>query len=98
MPNLDFYYDTLSDDTNDTLGGRLSAARDLAALSLESLAARLGVDRDIVHTWESDRAAPEPSRLSDLASVLGVSPMWLMTGVGEGPEDGEAETTRSWLH
>ena len=41
--------------------------------------------RDNLLAWEADRSEPRPSSLIDLAGILGVSPMWLMTGVGSGP-------------
>ncbi|PZM10796.1 helix-turn-helix domain-containing protein [Rhizobium tubonense] len=74
-----------SEENDDTLGGRLSAALDAAGISAESLANQLGVRQETVVAWESDRSEPRPSRLVDIAGILGVSPMWLMTGAGEGP-------------
>jgi len=93
MPSLDFYRDSMSEDARDTFGGRLSLAHDLAGASLESLAACLGVKRQRVRAWESDRAEPSTRQIFLLAAFLRVSPMWLMTGIGEGPvdEDGERE-------
>jgi HTH-type transcriptional regulator, cell division transcriptional repressor len=74
-----------SEENDDTLGGRLSSALDAAGISAESLANQLGVREETVVAWESDRSEPRPSRLVDIAGILGVSPMWLMTGAGEGP-------------
>jgi transcriptional regulator with XRE-family HTH domain len=74
-----------SEENDDTLGGRLSSALDAAGISAESLANQLGVREETVIAWESDRSEPRPSRLVDIAGILGVSPMWLMTGAGEGP-------------
>jgi transcriptional regulator with XRE-family HTH domain len=74
-----------SEENDDTLGGRLSSALDAAGISAESLANQLGVRQETVVAWESDRSEPRPSRLVDIAGILGVSPMWLMTGAGEGP-------------
>lgn len=78
-------YPRMTDSSDDTLGGRLSAARDASGLSLADVANRVGVKRDSLLAWEADRAEPRPSNLIDLAGILGVSPMWLMTGVGWGP-------------
>jgi transcriptional regulator with XRE-family HTH domain len=75
----------MTDSSDDTLGGRLSAARDASGLSLADVANRIGVKRDNLLAWEADRAEPSPSNLIDLAGILGVSPMWLMTGLGSGP-------------
>lgn len=80
----------MTDSSDDTLGGRLSVARDTAGLSLADVANRIGVRKESLLSWEADRAEPRPSRLIDLAGILGVSPMWLMTGVGSGPVE---ETT-----
>lgn len=73
------------DASDDTLGGRLSAARDASGISQADLANRLGVRRETLTAWETDRAEPRSSRLIDIAGILGVSPMWLMTGNGLGP-------------
>jgi HTH-type transcriptional regulator, cell division transcriptional repressor len=75
----------MTDSSDDTLGGRLSAARDASGLSLADVANRIGVKREHLLAWEADRAEPRPSNLIDLAGILGVSPMWLMTGLGSGP-------------
>lgn len=76
-----------SDEGDDTFGGRLSWARDAAGISIESLANRLGVEQYAVIEWESDRSEPHSAALLDLAGICGVSPIWLMTGSGEGPSE-----------
>ena len=53
----------LSEESDDTLGGRLSFARDAAGISVEAMADQLGVRRETVLAWESDRSEPRPSRL-----------------------------------
>jgi HTH-type transcriptional regulator, cell division transcriptional repressor len=73
-------------ENDDTLGGRLSTARDAAGLDIKAVANQLGVKLATLQAWESDRAEPRPSRLVNLAGILGVSPVWLMTGQGAGPE------------
>ena len=70
---------------DDTLGGRISRARDALDLSTAQLARRLGVKSDTVNAWESDRSEPRANRLMMLAGVLGVSPAWLISGAGESP-------------
>ncbi len=69
----------------DTLGGRISRARDGLNLSTAQLARRLGVKSNTVHDWETDRSEPRANRVTMLAGVLGVSPTWLLTGIGESP-------------
>lgn len=76
-------YSELPDD--DTLGGRLSRARDSAGISTAQLARRIGVQIDTLEAWERDRAQPRANRLSMLAGVLNISPSWLLYGVGTGP-------------
>jgi transcriptional regulator with XRE-family HTH domain len=75
----------MTDSSDDTLGGRLSAARDSAGLSLADVANRIGVRKESLLSWEADRAEPRAAKLVDIAGILGVSPMWLMTGLGSGP-------------
>lgn len=72
-------------DAEDTLGGRLSLARESRALSVEQLAAATACSPDTLRYWESDRAAPDAERLHLLASILDVTAAWLMTGFGHGP-------------
>jgi HTH-type transcriptional regulator, cell division transcriptional repressor len=80
----------------DTMGGRLSRARDALGLSTAQLARRLGVQTATIHAWESDRSQPRANRLSMLAGVLNVSPSWLLHGIGTAPaEDTRSEMVRS---
>lgn len=72
---------------SDTLGGRLSRARDAAGITSAQLARRLGVKSSTVQAWESDRSEPRANRLTMLAGFLGVTPTWLLYGVGNAPED-----------
>jgi HTH-type transcriptional regulator, cell division transcriptional repressor len=80
----------------DTMGGRLSRARDAIELSTAQLARRLGVQTATIQAWESDRSQPRANRLSMLAGVLNVSPSWLLYGVGTAPvEDTRSEMART---
>ena len=97
MPSLDFYLDCMSDDATDTFGGRLTRAHDLAGLTLEALAARIGVKTRLLRSWESDRAEPTPAQIAALAMALRVSPMWLSAGIGDGPEEGDDTRSRMTL-
>ena len=65
---------------DDTLGGRLLAARESAGLSLDTAAARLGVAPLTLRNWECDRAEPTVERLVKIAAILGVRPFWLISG------------------
>lgn len=79
----------------DTIGGRISRAREASGLSAKELAWRLGVKVATVHAWESDRSQPSSHRLSTLAGLLQVSLSWIVHGIGIGPSDDLAgETSR----
>jgi transcriptional regulator with XRE-family HTH domain len=80
-----------SDESDDTLGGRISMARDAAGISLESLAGQLGVNQETMLAWESDRSEPKPTVLAAMAGLFGVSPAWLMTGTGDAPREDNEE-------
>lgn len=80
-----------SDEGDDTLGGRLSMARDAAGISLETLAKQLGESEETMLAWESDRSEPKPSALVQMSKLFGVSPVWLMTGAGDGPGEDSDE-------
>lgn len=76
---------TVAPPDHDTLGGRISRARDALDLTTSQLARRLGVKTETVHAWETDRSEPRANRVTMLAGVLGVSPTWLLNGIGESP-------------
>jgi transcriptional regulator with XRE-family HTH domain len=69
----------------DTLGGRLSRARDAKSMSVSEVAGRIGVKPQTIAAWESDRSEPRANGLVMLAGFLGVTPTWLMHGVGQSP-------------
>jgi transcriptional regulator with XRE-family HTH domain len=77
----------ISVETNDydTLGGRLSRARDAKNSSLAQIAKLAGVEEKTLEAWECDRAAPRSNRLAMLAGILGISPSWLLFGRGYSP-------------
>lgn len=65
-----------------TLGARLRWARQRAALTQADLAHQVGKRQQYISTLEQDRIdSPAPAVLAALATVLGVSPAWLMYGV-----------------
>ncbi len=72
---------------DDTLGGRICAARETLGLSTAQLARRLGVKTATMSGWELDRAEPRSNKLVMLAGILNVSPSWLLTGIGDSPSD-----------
>lgn len=74
-------------DVNNTIGGRITRARDIAGLSTSQLARRLGVKTQTLQSWEADRSEPRSNRLTMLAGILNVSPSWLLVGLGTSPTD-----------
>lgn len=70
---------------DDTIGGRISLARDALDVSAQSMAKVVGVETSTWCDWENDRAAPRANRLVMIAGVLSVSLSWLLTGRGAGP-------------
>ncbi|HUQ14043.1 MAG TPA: helix-turn-helix transcriptional regulator [Novosphingobium sp.] len=57
---------------DDTLGARLQRLRKARGLSLDQLAARLGVSKPTIWAWEHGRARPIESRIEALAEALEV--------------------------
>ncbi|PRD55541.1 transcriptional regulator [Phyllobacterium myrsinacearum] len=72
---------------DDTLGGRISLAREYMQISSEQAASQLGVATSTWKSWERDRAAPRSNRLAMMAGILAVTPVWLLTGMGSGPNE-----------
>ena len=58
----------------------LKELRAESGLSQEKLAERLGVSRQVITKWETDRGTPDMENLLALASVFGISLDRLMTG------------------
>ena len=75
-----------------TLGDRLLAARNAAGLTQVALATQLGVKVVTLDAWENDWKEPRANRVQMLTGLLGVSLRWLLTGVGEGPDNPEEAT------
>jgi len=76
-----------------TFGDRVAAARQAAGLSQEAMAKRLGIKFATMVRWEDDLAEPRANRLSMMAGLLGVSISWLLTGIGDGVDNPDAEAT-----
>ena len=91
------FSENLASDGDDTLGGRISFAREASGLSAEEAAERLGVLPSSWNAWECDRDVPRANRLTMMAGILGVSPSWLLTGHGHGPMEGDPEPERAAL-
>ncbi|MEO0547431.1 MAG: helix-turn-helix transcriptional regulator [Pseudomonadota bacterium] len=70
----------------DTLGGRLLRARVAMNLSITDIAKQIGVKKQTLEAWETDRSEPRSNKLTTLSGLLGVSPTWLLYGVGSSPQ------------
>lgn len=81
---MDGYHDHYQAQ-DDTLGGRISLARESAMQSIEDAACQLGVTTQIWMDWECDRASPESYHMPLMTGVLRISLPWLVTGQGPGP-------------
>ncbi|WP_022706860.1 MULTISPECIES: helix-turn-helix domain-containing protein [Paracoccus] len=79
---MDSYADQVA-----TLGDRLTAAREGAGLGVAQLAEELGILADTLEGWEVDQAEPTASLMGRIATLTGVSLVWLLTGEGTGPKD-----------
>ena len=70
---------------DDTLGGRISLARESAMRSIDETACQLGVTAQVWMDWECDRASPESYHMPLITGVLRISLSWLVAGQGLGP-------------
>ncbi len=70
---------------DDTLGGRMSLARDACGLSAEDAALLVAVSKQMWLAWENDRDEPDPAYLEEIADSLHISLAWLVSGRGIGP-------------
>ena len=75
-----------------TLGSRIDQARSATGLSPSQLSRRIGVKRQTLENWETDRSEPRADKLLKLAGILQVPLIWLLTG--ETPDN----TGRSLSH
>jgi transcriptional regulator with XRE-family HTH domain len=69
------------------LGERIKFAREKMGLSQSQVALTLGVTRNAIAQWETDRSAPATGRLSTLAGRLGVTLDWLLEKLPESGTD-----------
>ncbi|WP_234811256.1 helix-turn-helix domain-containing protein [Xaviernesmea oryzae] len=87
--------------TDDTIGGRISLARDALSMSVEDASRIVGITSETWRNWENDRSAPRANQLDRIAGALQVSLAWLLSGRGMGPDWdqlGTGRTHSSWLH
>ena len=78
-----------------TIGERIRACRQRAGLSQERVAELVGVSRQAVTKWETDRSAPSTENLFRLAEIFGIGVDLLLTPPEAGPQPRE-ELLRLW--
>jgi HTH-type transcriptional regulator, cell division transcriptional repressor len=71
----------------DTLGSRIIRSRETTGMSSGEVALKLGVKKATYEAWEADRSEPRAHHIVRLAGMLGVSPAWMLGGVGDAPSD-----------
>ena len=73
-----------------TLGDRLTAAARRRGSDAVPWPMRLASRLETLEGGEVDQAEPTASLMGRIATVTGVSPVWLLTGQGAGPQDASA--------
>jgi transcriptional regulator with XRE-family HTH domain len=78
--------------TDDTIGGRISLARDAMGLTVEQISSIAGVTTETWTNWENDRSEPRANRLDMLARILQTNIAWLLDGRGDMPGESPLRT------
>lgn len=68
-----------------TFGERLRFARTAAGLTQVALAQALGIRQNQISVWEAGTSGPHRDRLPIIASKVGTTVDWLLTGKGAAP-------------
>ncbi len=79
---------------NNTIGGRIKIARENLNLSKSKLSTKMHLSRSIFRQWERGISNPSTAHLVKLASILGVSFEWLVTGENSAKGDDNTKTLR----
>lgn len=80
----------MSKAKKNSVGSRITSAREQKGLSQTDLGIGVGVTRSAVSQWESGTTEPSAGKLRAIAMRTGVDYDWLATGRGSGP-DGASE-------
>jgi phage repressor protein C with HTH and peptisase S24 domain len=67
------------------MGDRIRKARQAQKLTQQGLAQRLGIARVSVTNWERGQTVPDTKRIPEIASILGVSPDWILLEESQSP-------------
>jgi transcriptional regulator with XRE-family HTH domain len=60
------------------IGRAIAQAREAKGMNQSELARELGVTPQAVQKWESDASLPRPTKVADIAAVLGIGPWQLL--------------------
>ncbi|HHD11061.1 MAG TPA: XRE family transcriptional regulator [Deltaproteobacteria bacterium] len=63
-------------------GRRIRSLRESRGLTLQELAARLGIKYQSLREWETGRTSPSVDNIGRLSDIFGVHPTWIWTGKG----------------
>ncbi len=82
----------------DTLGARISKAREQSGLNLTTAAKLAGIKRATLKSWEIDASEPRVAKLNMLAGIFGVSVTYFLADEGhKGELEGEAASKEQLL-
>jgi len=65
------------------IGDAIKRRREFLKITVDDLAARVGVATDVIKSWEEDKAQPQRPQMESLTRVLGIAPGILKTQSGE---------------
>jgi len=82
------------DDSDAAIGTRIREARLAIGDSVDTVAARIGVEADTFASWEAGSVPLRANHLSRVAGLLSVSLSWLMIGRGPEPTGNHSELSR----
>ena len=83
----------------DTLGARISKAREQSGLNLTTAAKLAGIKRDTLKSWEIDASEPRVAKLNMLAGIFGVSVTYFLADEGhKGELEGDTASKEEILH
>lgn len=82
----------------DTLGARISKAREQSGMSLTTVAKLAGIKSDTLKSWEVDASEPRASKVNMLAGILGVSVTYFLADEGhKGELESDVASTEEML-
>lgn len=71
-----------------SIGAVIARAREAKGLNQSELAREIGVSPQAVQKWEAGSSSPRPSKVAQIAQVLGIEPMALLPVPFAGEADG----------